>query len=277
MAFIVDHVDASGEHQWAVIHCSCDLTAKDDELVIQTVAAVREAYGEDRLLAQAAIPDPDPDVGHLFDLDAIRRAIRRGLPDPEVEKDKIPHLANYRSEAAEMVAKGALVAAYGIAFPVAPQRGKPNANQPILGFDHWGVLSSGTEHTLALVQVKGTHDDKVPPAVAEVLATECKRVPTQVDEICRTLTVLASGLEGHQLQDAIFFMLEEIGNGGLPKLVVAPVVVRGGGTVSHADDLQPCREACGDFAPASGRGATVSIGVSLTDFGRTVMEAARAA
>ena len=278
MPFKVQNIDRAGEHGWAVVHCSCDLTNKDDELVRHTIAAVRAAYGEDRVLEIAAPPEADPDVERLFDLDGIKRAIRKGLPDPAKEASKKPeHLKNYRSETAEMLAKGALVAAYKIAFPVAPQRGKPNANQPILGFDHWGVEEIDGGAALALVQVKGTHDDGVPPDVASVLATECKRVPTQVDEICRTITVLVLALDGNPLQIALLHMLEELGNDRLPKLIVAPVVVRGGTTISSLDDLTPCRDVSADFMPAISRGVTVSIGVSLNDFGKAVMEGARAA
>jgi hypothetical protein len=69
-------------------------------------------------------------------------------------------------------------------------------------------------------------------------------------------------------------MLEELGNNQLPNMYVAPAIVRGI-TTSDINDLQPIRQAASDYTPAIGRGLSVSIGVKLEDFGRTVMQKAR--
>lgn len=49
------------------------------------------------------------------------------------------------------------------------------------------------------------------------------------------------------------------------------------GAAEQIADIQPVREASEHFAPATARGVVVSIGVSLTDFGRVVMTRARQA
>jgi hypothetical protein len=71
-------------------------------------------------------------------------------------------------------------------------------------------------------------------------------------------------------------MLEALGRGTLPRLVIAPVIIRGQ-VEAHRDDLEPLRSSSTAFAPAVGRGVTVSIGTDLTEFGRVVMSRARAA
>jgi hypothetical protein len=72
------------------------------------------------------------------------------------------------------------------------------------------------------------------------------------------------------------WMLEQLGQARLPRMLVAPVVVRG---TTHCciDDLMPVRVAASHYGPALGRGMVVSIGLPLADFGRVVMEKAREA
>ncbi len=277
MPFKLLNVETDGPHRWAVVQCSCNLEDENDALLCHTIAAVRDAYGENKVIELAAELEPDPTVAAKFDLAAIRRAIRRGLPDPEKEKKKPAHLTNYRSESCEMVAKGSLEEAYEVRFPAAPQQGKTNANQPILGFDHWGIVDGAHGDSLALVQVKGTEDNTIPPGVAADLAAECCRIPRQTDEICRTLTVLAQALDGDPVQGAVIGMLEALGNEQPIEITIAPVIVRGGSTASQMEDLRPCRDVATQFAPACGRGVSVCIGANLTKFGQTVMERARAA
>ena len=199
-----------------------------------------------------------------------------GLPDPDSEKSKPKHLRNYRSEATELLARMALSAAHNIYSRTAPQRGKTNQNQPVLGFDGWGVLADATEYALVLVQVKGTDDNSVPPREARVLAKECKQVVKQKDKICRAVSIMAHNVRGTPLQAAFFAMLTTLGQDGLPRLVIAPAIIRGKSTAS-LKDLEPIKAVATSLSPAIGRGVTVSIGVSLDDFGRAVMNGARAA
>jgi hypothetical protein len=185
-------------------------------------------------------------------------------------------LTNYRSETAEIVARIGLAQAHGVEFPSNPQEGKTNANQPVLGFDGWGLLKLTDGSTaFVLVQVKGTESADRPPREASILVDECLRVPKGINELCRALSILVLRLEGEE-QQAVLKMLEQLGRGELPSLVVAPVVVRG---VLESDfaDLQPVRDACDNFSPAVVRGLAVSIGAELDQFGREVMARARAA
>lgn len=271
MPFIVSEIHEDPPHQWAVVTCKCELNNEYDPLLQFTVTAVREAYGEHELVP----PSPDPSVAATFNLDAIMNAFRMGLPNPEVEANKNPSLSTYRSETCELVARDALSAVYDIRFPTAPQRGKTNANQPILGFDGWGFWKTGTtDHTLVLIQVKGTDEDRCPPTIARALAEECRRLPNQESEICRALTVLAQLLRNTDFFTVVLRMLEKMGSGNLPRMVVAPVIVRGT-TPPHVDDLKPIRDVFVDLTPNLGKGIAMSISVDLNEFGKVVMDRAR--
>ncbi|MCA9250439.1 MAG: hypothetical protein KDA54_04845 [Phycisphaerales bacterium] len=255
----------------------CQLEKTDDALIAHTVEMVRRSYGEDEILADALdVMQADLAAGN-FQTEHLVAAIRQGLPDPSAEGNKPPQLTTYRSQTAELVAKAALSAAYPVEYPAAPQEGAPNPNQPILGFDGWGICRYGGDYfTLVLIQVKGTDDGTSPPAIAEELANECRRVPRDTSVICRALCVLARLLRGGDLQPVVFRMLETLGRGELPSMHVAPAIVRG--TVPcQIGDLQPCRDAVAEFAPATARGIAVGIGVSLSEFGETVMTRAREA
>lgn len=260
-------------HAWAVVHCNCTLSSTVDPLLLHAVDLLRNAYGEDAVVSLA---HPDPGVEASFDLTAITAAVRRGLPDPDAEKGKPQRLANYRSEPAELLAQGGLSSAYGVQFPAAPQRGKTNANQPILGFDAWGVLEMDTaQPSLVLVQVKGTEETVSPPSIAETLADECCRVPKDIDAICRALTVLVLAVQDQPpMVTAILAMLEQLGQGSLPKLVVAPAIVRGSLAASMSD-LDPIKAKVGSMHPAACKGLALSVSVPLTEFGRTVTTMAR--
>jgi hypothetical protein len=276
MVFQVQEMEEDGDHGWAVVQCSCDLTDENDELVTSMVGMVRDAYGENEIVAIAQrYEDPDPAVARRFDVTAIMQAVRQSLPNPNDEGNKPAHLTNFRSETAEMVAKGVLASTHSVTFPTAPQRGKVNANQPILGFDGWGILGAQEANcALVLIQVKGTDDERRPPGEAMKLAEECKRVPRQPHKLSRVLAVMVTQLDESPLQQSLLCMLETIGQNMLPPLVVAPVIVRGQ-TPPHRHDLEPVRAAASEFAPAIGRGVTVSISANLTDFGRMVMARAR--
>ncbi|MEW5929616.1 MAG: hypothetical protein AB1941_19350 [Gemmatimonadota bacterium] len=249
----------------------------DDELVLDTVTLIRDGYGEADVLTAL---QPDEDVGMTFDLTAVTKAFRRGLPNPEsdLEGKKKPHLTNYRSETLEFVARYALRVAHGINFPVHPQRGKLNVNQPVLGFDGWGIFESADDgFKLALIQVKGTDEDRVPPREATKLADECTRIPTSVDEVCRALSVMIVNLPVGPELYAIGAILESLADADeLPPVLIAPVVVRGLQPASN-DDLGPIRDVAAGIEPSGMRGLSVRIGVDLTAFGHTVMTRARAA
>jgi hypothetical protein len=274
MVFTVLERHQDEDHQWAVLSCACDPTDDSDALVVSTVTSVRDAYGEAELRALA---EPDPLVARAFDLEAVLAAFRQGLPDPSVENTKPRQLRNYRSETAEVVARQALAATFGVAFPASPQLGKTNPNQPVLGFDGWGVSSNKEgASALVLVLVKSTDDAARPPGEAHTLAQEFRAVPTKRDALCRALSVLAVVLDDTSVRTIVLGMLESLGQDVVPPLVVAPVIVRGT-LSSHIDDLKPVRAARSEIAPAIALGLTVSIGTSLDAFGEAVMTKARAA
>jgi hypothetical protein len=248
---------ADGVHLWSVVGCGCNLDDETDALVLGIIDDVRAAYGEERILNAAAL-EVDEDQASLFNPEPLRTAFRLGLPDPSEEGNKPLALTNYRSEAAEIVARRALKAAYSIDFPAAPQVTKPNPNQPVLGFDGWGIMVESTDaYALVLVQVKGTDEAKWPPKVTDELVKECKAVPKKPDRISRALATLITLVDTPSVKRALFRMLENLGNSLLPRLIVAPVVVRGK-TTSKAEDLQPLRAASPEFSPAIARGVTLS-------------------
>lgn len=276
MLFNVKEIAQDNEHKWAVVHCLCDLNDEDDLLLNYIIDMLQAAYGENEIMAYAQqVSEPDPLVAKAFDLGAIQKAFRMGLPNPQAEGKKPPSLANYRSESAELLAQASLAATYNIQFPTSPQRGKTNANQPILGFDGFGFveLQKG-EWALALLQVKGTEDPQSPPRIAAKLVDECQRVPNQLDAISRTLSILVLYLQEVAWQRVALQMLETLGKGYLPQLIVVPTLVRGR-SVAHPNDLKTLRAASNTFAPAIAYGLTVSIGEDLTAFGRMVMMKAR--
>lgn len=270
-------------HYWCTVEGRCDAkNLADDALVKETAESVRRAYGQDHIMRQAQALSVDAGVRQWFntsELEDILNGFKKGLPDPSVEDKgkKPPALRSYRSEAIEMVAKTALSLAFKFEFPTDPQIGKSNANQPILGFDHWGLLKvEDTQYALILVQVKGTQDSDSPPGVCKDLVAECQRVQSQSAELARALSLLVIAVEGSSLAAPCLTMLAKLGRDELPRLVVAPVVVRGLGTVSK-DDLSSLESNAATYAPATACGAAASLPVDLNDFGRAVMNKARAA
>ncbi len=273
---VVQHV-RDNDHEWALVSAACRLNDPNDELLTATVALVRRSYGEVEVMADAEEVLATEIAGGAFRTEHLVAAIRAGLPNPDAEGKKPPQLTTYRSQTAEMVAKAALAVAYSFEYPAAPQEGASNPNQPILGFDGWGIATLGDGgHVLVFVQVKGTEDRDTPPPDAALLAEECRRVPLDISALCRALTLLVRLLRGAPLQPVILRVLEGLGRGQLPAMYVAPVIVRGA-TNGQLGDIQPVRDAAGTFAPATARGVVVSIGVPLTDFGRAVMARAREA
>jgi hypothetical protein len=82
-------------------------------------------------------------------------------------------------------------------------------------------------------------------------------------------------LKDSPYQTIVVEMLEILGQDALPKIFVAPVVIRGT-LIAHSDDLSPIRTAFQDITPIAGRGVVMSLGVDLGEFGRRVMTQARA-
>jgi len=285
MFLLLSRDSDEGIHHWCALECSnINQTDTDDILLDNIVRIVREAYGEDGIIEVARRVPPvsesdDELVGRDWNTTAIRNAIRKGFPDPtiSVEANKPVGWRNYRSEAAEMVARAALAQVHSISFPVAPQVGKPNPNMPVLGFDGWGILTNGAEYMFVLLQVKGTDDDQRPPQAADELIRECGKAPRDEAIICRALTVIACALdENAPMFSVVLGFLEAIGDGKDIDIVVAPVIVRGLIT-AHLDDLSSIRDQRETYRPATARGLTVSISRDLTEFGYQVMTKARSA
>lgn len=278
MPYTIQQIERDGEHQWAVLSCSCNLLDANDLLILDTVALVRRSYGEDAVVQDAQDVMADEIVGGTFSLDHLITAIRMGMPDPDAEGNKPRQLTNYRSQTAEMLAKGALARAYSIQYPVAAQETIGNPNQPILGFDGWGIREEDDgQYTLVLIQVKATDQNRQPPGEALKLVEECKRVPRNPSAIARALTSmerLLQSLDNQRLKKAVLMMLVGLAEDQLPNMYISPAIIRGT-TTSSINDLQPIREAVADYAPAISRGVSVSIGVALDEFGRIVMQQAR--
>lgn len=275
--FEITHHGRQDEHEWVMACAKCDLDDPSDRLVTTTVDLVRRSYGESAVAADAVEIFADEIAAGTFQMDHLTAAMRMGLPDPAKEGNKPPQLTNYRSQTAEMIAKGALAKAYHFEYPAAPQEGSANPNQPILGFDGWGFVGDGNGGiALGLIQVKATEAAKSPPPDATALADECKRVPTDVSALCRALTLLARLLHGDPLQSHVLQMLEQLGQGRLPAMRIAPAVVRGL-SAGSLTDLDPVRQAVADLSPASLRAVVVTIGVCLQKFGLLVMNRAREA
>jgi hypothetical protein len=272
LPFTPDDNIVDGCHAWALVVRSCSLDEPGDPLLAKTVLMLREAYGEERIMSLVI----DPGVDALFDTEAIRAALRMGFPDPEAEGDKPVQLSNYRSEVAEVLARGALEQVHSVEFPASPQLGKTNANMPILGFDGWGILRNDTGNRLVLVQVKATDDKRVPPQEATKLRGECQNVPKDTDKLARAISVLLMFLRGTDHVVFLLGLLQELGQGKLPQLSVAPVIVRGT-TCASLEDLEPIRSISSFLEPVQLRGVAISLGVDLALFARRVIERARAA
>lgn len=259
--------------------CECDLDDEEDELCCATIELLRNSYGEDKILSLAESLTADGDLDLDFNTDSLVAAIRQSLPQPEAEGAKPIHLTNYRSEAAEVVARLALAELRPIVYPVHPQQGKANANQPILGFDGWGLLlEDPNPPVLGLLQVKATDEDKRPPGVANDLDAECRACVVGKDKLARALAVMTAALDPADkvIAKALLGMLSALGDSALPPILVVPVVVRGTSSPS-LDDLEPIRESAklGAYSPAVAHGVSLGLGVNLNDFGKTVATRAR--
>ncbi len=262
-------------HSWTVCVNVCDLSDADDATLAHMVQAVRDAYGEQQIRQE--VMTPDPAVAELFDLDAIIAGFRLGLPDPSAEATKPANLRNYRSETSEFFARETLQIIFNIDTPPTLHACKGNALQPLLGYDGWGLLDSGSgKKALVLIQVKGSDDKTSPPQVSQALAAECALIKQDTDKLARALSASLMCVRGTPLAAHLLHMLEQVGKGMLPELIVAPVIVRGN-VPAQMSDLEPIRLAAGSYLPVLAKGVTVTLGASLETFGREVMSRARQA
>lgn len=276
MPYEVVKLEEEGAHKWALVHALCNLEVEDDEVVSDIVQLLRDSYGESDLLDDLKSLCDDKSIPLTFNKQHLVAAVRQSLPDPDAEGAKPASLTNYRAEPSELLARRSAQVAYDIMFPAAPQLGKPNPNQPILGFDGWGISRHDDgSHALVLIQVKATDEASRPPGQADLLASECRRVPNDKSAICRTLVIMARMLTGTDWQPILFEMLEQMGADALPPLRVAPAIVRGC-IEAHLDDLRPCRDGAEALSPAKALGTVTQVGVDLSAFGRRVAERARA-
>lgn len=270
---VVELIERPSEHHWSVLTIKSGLD-ESCAFFSEMIQEVKDVYGETSIISMAEDIEA-ADMKISFDQSKIKNALKMGLPDPSVETSKPKQLTNYRSEAAELLARKALVASYNILFPVAAQTVKGNANQPILGFDGWGILKYvDGSFGLVLVQVKGSDENKSPPKVIQELLEESRNARFQKSTMVRALVTLAHLIKDEELKSVLLKMLEEIGDDKLPSIVVAPVLIRGK-LESSLDDIVDLIDGALDYEPAKSRGATASIGQCLSDFGFELFTKAR--
>jgi hypothetical protein len=271
-----------GDHVWAVVKETCDLSHEADKFLLHAVSTIRDAYGEQELREMAenapliTLPDPADGVAGTFVLDHLLSAFRASLPDPAAEGAKPAHLTNYRSETTELIARAALAAVYQFATPPALHATKGNRNQPILGFDGWSVMQmSDAAFALALIQVKGSEDKNRPPNIAAELVMECGQAVIAHEKLSGFLFACLLRCKGTEFEGALLKMIIELEETGrICNTILSPVIVRGV-LEAHLDDLASLRGATSSFLHAKARGMTLSIGAGLTDFGRAAMNRAR--
>jgi hypothetical protein len=270
------------DHHWAVVLETCDLDALDDGFLKHAVEAIRAAYGEAELMTLAKdaplvdVPDAADGVSATFATEHLLRAFRSSLPNPDAEGKKPEHLKNYRSETAEIIAREALSAVFGMATPPALHATKGNRNQPILGFDGWSVMDRASgELALVLLQVKATDEDKRPPGEAAKLIVECGQVSADVEKLKSFLIACIMRCKGTAFANALMQMVVELeATDKIANTVVAPVIIRGL-VAAELEDLTSLRGATATYQHAKARGLTLSLGADLTAFGRKAMESAR--
>jgi len=259
-------------HKFSVLTYECTQPVEDDQFFLHMVQLARDVYGEYLL---SDLPEIDPAVEASFDLSAITRAVRSSLPDPEDEKTKPANLRNYRSEAAELVARKALGDSFGFIFPAAAQVAKGNASQPILGFDGWGMIELEDDSwAFVVIQVKGSDENKSPPGVIDELIGECKRAPNEPSKLARALVSILSLLKDGEIKTVVWRMLERLGKNKPLKLIVAPVVVRGKVEAAYSD-ISCFKEKIDATDLNHLNAATASIGIDLNSFGKALFEKAR--
>ncbi|WP_150129070.1 MULTISPECIES: hypothetical protein [Rhizobium] len=274
--------DDEGDHVWAVVQESCDLTDQNDRMLLHAVATIREAYGEQEIREMAenaplvTVPEPADGVANTFSLDLLLSAFRSSLPDPAAEGGKPGQLTNYRSETTELLARAALATVYGFASPPTLHATKGNRNQPILGFDGWTVMqATDGELALVLLQVKGTEDAARPPNVAAELVAECGRAVTDFTKLKGFLMACLLRCKNTPFELPLMNLIVELERDDkIANTLLAPVIVRGKAG-SHIDDLGSLRGATTSFLHARARGMTLSLGAELTAFGRAAMTRAR--
>jgi hypothetical protein len=271
---VIERNKGPGEHEWIVCTNECDIESDADPTVAHMVQAIRDAYGESEIISELSV---DPDVVAAFDLQDVLAGLRRSLPNPDAESGKPANLRTYRSETAEFFARETLRMVSDVETPPSLHACKGNAMQPLLGFDGWGLTATSLgPQALVLIQVKGSDDPACPPAVATQLVSECSDVPMDLDKLARALTACAVRVKGTAIFAKLIGMLETLGSGALPPIVVAAVIVRGS-VVPQMSDLQPLVTAVTSFGSILILGMSISIGAPLDAFGKFVMQKAREA
>jgi hypothetical protein len=259
-------------HEWLVCSNQCDITDVDDPTVSHMVQVVRDAYGEAEILQALTV---DPDVESMFDVRDVLAGFRLGLPDPLADEKKPANFRISRSETAEFFARETLRMVAAVATPPSLHACKGNAMQPMLGYDGWGIVEQPVgQKALVLIQVKGSDDDNCPPAVAHELVAECKAVAIAPERLSRAIAACFMRVQDLPIGKLLLGMLEKLGSGELPAIVVAPVIVRGH-ISPKIGDLDPLKLNVGQFGPISALGISVGVGAPLHDFGRLVMQRAR--
>jgi hypothetical protein len=276
MPFTITALESTGSHMWGIAVATCNLEDDGDKLVATIVDLIRKSYGEQSLIQDVEVLLSEDINSGIFELKYLQAALRESLPDPDREGKKPVHLTNYRSQTAEMIAKAALAKVYNYQYPVSPQVGTPNPNQPIQGFDGWGIVeTSDGLPSLALIQVKATDSVESPPDVSNILAKECLKAPKEKQFIVRALSIMFRHMSGDPLRMKIAKMLEILGHSdGVIPILVSPVIVRGI-TNATANDFEPITGISGAVHPACIQAIAVSIGADLGDFGYLVMNKAR--
>lgn len=258
-------------HEFSVLTYECTQPIEDDQFFLHMVQLARDVYGE-YLLNE--LPEVDPAVEDSFDLSAITKAVRSSLPDPEDEEKKPANLRNYRSEAAELVARKALGDSFGFIFPAAAQVTKGNASQPILGFDGWGMIElEENSWAFVVIQVKGSDDSNSPPGVVDELISECKRAPNEPSKLTRALVSILALVRDEKIRTIVLRMLERLGQNKPLKLIVAPVIVRGK-VGSNLSDISSLKDEIDATDSSHLNAASASIGIDLNTFGKSLFEKA---
>ena len=97
--------DADGVHEWSLVSVACRLDDPGDVYLGEMTVFLRNSYGEQAVLDDALRELASEIDGGAFRTEHLLAAIRHGLPDPAAEGKKPPHLTNYRSQSAELVAR----------------------------------------------------------------------------------------------------------------------------------------------------------------------------
>lgn len=269
MDLIRDQKIVENFHEWTVLNINLQ-TFNENDLIEELAKDVLDAYGYEEFIKKIEYVDSKSDS--TFDLDAISKAFLKTLPNPVVEYSKPKQLRNYRSETTEIVSRKIMQKEYKIIFPVSSQKDKLNTNQPILGYDGWGLICEDEEHiNLALLIVKGSEENASPPKVVTNLANECNSARIEEDKLLRVLINLCFKLDDQPILEILVRLIQNIYNNIPQSIYIAPILIRGLFKASISD-LNPVRNV---FLPEENkffaRGIAASLGIELTELGEKVM------